>query len=203
MKQLLTTLRRTWRRWRRIRHRCGYGIHSPFAFGLVTGVIYEREAYYAYAPLHALRPQHTEALCERDDQLLFRLINYHQPRSCFVVGAHAELTMQYLKAGCCNCSFHHTDGAEALCEQHPTQFPPETDMLCLIGCDTWTEWAERALQSDGSRCMIVISDIDADKGHAWQHIIKNTRVRISFNLGHIGILCCEKRLNKQDFIIRY
>lgn len=203
MKQLLTTIRRTWRRWRRLRHRCGYGIHSPFAFGLVTGVVYEREAYYAYASLHALRPQHTQALCERDDQLLFRLINHHRPRSCFVVGAHTDLTMLYLKAGCRNCSFHHIDGAKVSSPTSRTLPLPEAEMICLIGCDAWSEWAERALPSDDSRCMIVVSDIDADKGRAWRHIIKDTRVRMSFDLGHIGIICCEKRLNKQDFIIRY
>ena len=32
----------------RVRHRRGYGIHSPFAFGFVTGVVYEDGAYYGY-----------------------------------------------------------------------------------------------------------------------------------------------------------
>ena len=31
----------------RFRKRCGYGIHSPFAFQFVTGVIYEKGAYFA------------------------------------------------------------------------------------------------------------------------------------------------------------
>lgn len=35
----------------RFRHRCGYGVHSPFAFGLITDVVYERRPYYAYANL--------------------------------------------------------------------------------------------------------------------------------------------------------
>ena len=35
----------------RFRHRCGYGVHSPFAFNFLTGVVYERTPYYAYARL--------------------------------------------------------------------------------------------------------------------------------------------------------
>ena len=35
----------------RFRHRCGYGVHSPFAFHLITGVIYEKTPYYKYAAL--------------------------------------------------------------------------------------------------------------------------------------------------------
>lgn len=37
----------------RFRHRCGYGVHSPFAFDLITNVIYERTPYYAYSSLEA------------------------------------------------------------------------------------------------------------------------------------------------------
>ena len=51
--------------------------------------------------------------------------------------------------------------------------------------------------------MIVISDIDTEGGSRWKHLIKNEQVRMSFDLGHIGIICCEKRLNKQDYIISY
>ena len=32
----------------RFRYRCGYGVHSPFAFSLITDVIYEKMPYYAY-----------------------------------------------------------------------------------------------------------------------------------------------------------
>ena len=35
----------------RFRHRCGYGVHSPFAFNLITQVIYENTPYYKYKDL--------------------------------------------------------------------------------------------------------------------------------------------------------
>lgn len=35
----------------RFRHRCGYGVHSPFAFNLITQVIYESTPYYKYKDL--------------------------------------------------------------------------------------------------------------------------------------------------------
>ena len=35
----------------RFRYRCGYGVHSPFAFSLITDVIYEKMPYYAYSSL--------------------------------------------------------------------------------------------------------------------------------------------------------
>ncbi|MBR6482524.1 MAG: hypothetical protein IKT26_04765, partial [Bacteroidaceae bacterium] len=79
----------------------------------------------------------------------------------------------------------------------------EAEMLCLIGGEDQWEWAEQALQAEHPRRMIVISDIDTEGGSRWKHLIKNEQVRMSFDLGHIGIICCEKRLNKQDYIISY
>lgn len=186
-----------------MRHRRGYGIHSPFAFQLVTGVIYEKEAFYAFEPLHAQRSKFPAALDEQDDQLLFRLINHHQPKTCLLAGPNTQLTLQYLEAGCRHCRFHHVEEPMTADRRLLPQHIAEADMLCLIGCNHWPEWANQALQTEHPHRMMVISGIDAENGRAWQQIIKNERVRVSFDLGHIGIICCEKRLNKQDYIISY
>ena len=44
-------VRRIWNWCRRFRHRCGYGVHSPSDFFLITSVIYEELPYYAYKAL--------------------------------------------------------------------------------------------------------------------------------------------------------
>ena len=65
----------------RIRHRRGYGIHSPWAYSFVRSVLLEPAHYYAYAELDKLYPWHLRWLlryplqCHR---LLFRLANYAQ-----------------------------------------------------------------------------------------------------------------------------
>ena len=46
---------RGWNWCCRFRHRCGYGVHSPSDFFLITFVVYERVAFYAYNLLHAKR----------------------------------------------------------------------------------------------------------------------------------------------------
>ena len=78
-------LSRCWHWLLRFRHRCGYGIHSPFAFGFVTGVIYERAVYYAYAELaHAYACAQQPPLRLKDYKLLFRLANFQRPDSCCI-----------------------------------------------------------------------------------------------------------------------
>ena len=78
----------------RFRHRRGYGIHSPFAFGLVTKVFYERGAFYAYAPLRKMRRQIAHDTTERGDRLMLRIINAFQPADCFIGGEQIQLTAQ-------------------------------------------------------------------------------------------------------------
>ena len=51
MNRILLALKRPFIWLYRFRHRCGYGVHSPFAFNLITHVIYESTPYYKYEEL--------------------------------------------------------------------------------------------------------------------------------------------------------
>ena len=84
----------------RFRHRCGYGIHSPFAFGFVTGVIYESGQYYAYAPLHRCFQEQKAAdgLRECDLRLLFRVANASGASSVWLSSSGSPLVEQYVRA---------------------------------------------------------------------------------------------------------
>ncbi|MBQ8192346.1 MAG: hypothetical protein IJZ45_11435, partial [Bacteroidaceae bacterium] len=101
---LIQTLKHPWVWLCRFRHRCGYGVHSPFAFNLITQVIYQRTPYYGYAELRAeekrLVPQkgrqwRYESM--KVKRLLFRLVNEVQPTTVFDVGTLAASAL-YLKA---------------------------------------------------------------------------------------------------------
>lgn len=99
MQPLFPTLRRGLRWLRRIGHCGGFGIQSPFAFNLVTRVVYEREAFYAYARLERTVDAAADGLRLRDARLLLRLANDHQPRTVLVVGRRTRAAEHYLRAG--------------------------------------------------------------------------------------------------------
>lgn len=88
----------------RFRYRCGYGVHSPFAFSLITDVIYEKMPYYAYDLLKAeqkkrITTQGWEKGIPRINRLLFRLVNKVQPATIIEVGqpSAASLYLQSAK----------------------------------------------------------------------------------------------------------
>ena len=83
----------------RFRYRCGYGVHSPFAFSLITDVIYEKMPYYAYS---SLKKEQKKMIRERGwtkgsqkvNRFLFRLVNKVQPATIIEVGRPSCLSPQ-------------------------------------------------------------------------------------------------------------
>ena len=81
--------------YRRISHRKGYGVHSPFVYTLITRVIEEDAAYYAYDKIEEKRETVKTALTGKQRhtlmplktaKLLFRIINKFKPRSILECG---------------------------------------------------------------------------------------------------------------------
>lgn len=99
-------VRNPWVWLRRFRHRCGYGIHSPFAYAFVSQVLYCPGHYYADARLYPLgeRLRHPRRTTIR--RLMFRLANYWQPEEiCAPASLH-----DYLHAGCHQAHLTENDG---------------------------------------------------------------------------------------------
>ena len=76
-------------RYRRSR---GFGIHSPFAYRFVTGVLREKAAYYAYDRIAAARQAAVDGGAEGvlplgSLQLLFRVVNYFNPSAVLQIGS--------------------------------------------------------------------------------------------------------------------
>lgn len=79
----------------------GFGIHSPFAFGFVAGVIREKCQYYAYeriANAHKLALNNTakrfrnRVISLKKAELLFRVTNYFNPQRILQIGTGYGLT---------------------------------------------------------------------------------------------------------------
>lgn len=186
-------LKRTWIWLCRIRHRRGYGIHSPFAFNLVKGVIYERAPFYAYSPLHQLRKGRDCHTSERDDKLLFRLINDHQPDTALLLCPETDIGADYLKAGCTKCQFY-TD-KDAI---HPDRFD-------FIYINKEHPSVEELISLTNSRTLVILRNIRRSEETLawWKSLQERQEIRVTFDLYEIGLAYTETRLNKQDYIINY
>ena len=105
MNRILLTLKRPFIWLSRVRHRCGYGVHSPFAFELITCLFYEKTPYYAYKELaqEEKKQKRNHGKGWRNEslkvkRLLFRLVNRIQPGTIIDFGTPSSSSL-YLQSG--------------------------------------------------------------------------------------------------------
>lgn len=205
MKRNCSSFRRFVRWIHRFRHRCGYGIHSPFAFNLVTGVIYESGEFYAYAPLRKWRNGRRDPLREKDNRLLLRLANAVQPENCLIVGEETEAARRYLAAGCRKSRILSLPQADPEALRATLDREPRIDIL-YVGPGAAAEAAvEQSLPKSTDRTLMIVAGIHNSPSAqaAWQRLVAEKRVRVTFDLYDFGLAFFESRLNKQDYVINY
>lgn len=107
---------------RKLRYRKGFGVHSPFAYDLITSVIEERCRYYSYNAIESflkksLYPDLDGAKLSRQKKierkkatLLFRLVNRFHPKTILEIGTSWGISSLYLNAS-------HSDVSQVCIEQ--------------------------------------------------------------------------------------
>lgn len=171
----------------RIRHRCGYGIHSPHAFALVTGVVYERGEYYAYKELDNLLPRWQVLLGGRQRKilrLLFRLANHARPQQMVLRNATPQ-QYAFAREGCRSAAIH-------------TGFPDEKAQFLLLN----DVEEQNVLCALDERSVLVLTALRRHLAY-WRTLQQDERVRQTFDLWDVGICVLDKKLTKEDYIINF
>jgi len=191
---------------RRFRKRCGYGVHSPFAFDLITNVIYEKDIYNGYL---AIEEQISEARIKQSrrerkiNRLLFRLANRFHPQT-IVESKKEKITSLYLCGARRNADFfllRENDEVQMLKEKN-------VDFVVMYreqNVDRMNSLFESLAGRTTSDSVFIICGI----GHSrkmkkfWQKVKTDSRVGITFDLYDIGILLFDKKKIKQDYIVNF
>ena len=169
---------------RRFRQRCGYGVHSPFAFDFITGVIYERGMFYAFKELDALLPWHVRTFNLRPRRLLrllFRLANYSEARKAAFLGSD-PLALAFMKAAIPQAEWS-------------TEYTEPTDLVYLS-----QPLAEGSLLPQAK--MIIVDDLLHNKA-TFEALKKDEHTTLSFDLYDIGIIMQGLKLNIAHYIVNF
>lgn len=171
----------------RVRHRCGYGVHSPFAFDFLTQVVYNRSAYYAYQELDLLHPALVAFLGLRPRKiarLLFRLANYQHPKTAVFIADNA-VNYAYVRAAVPSAKW---------CDEYG-----ENRQIDFAYID---RPAENILDAMAAGSMLVVGDLQHNKSF-WLQLKTDKRVTLTFDLYDVGIVFVGFPLNKQDYVINF
>lgn len=177
--------------------RKGCGIHSPFAFDLVTRLIFEKAPYYAYATL----PRENLKI----NRLLFRLVNYAQPHYLIEMGEQNGATTEYLRAAKQNV--HHCP-VDDLRQGIP--HIPRVDFLYVhySGSQDLALLKERCdecvrLAHSGSVFVLEGIHRNASMRSWWQEWVNSAQTGITFDLYELGILFFDRGKVKQHYTINF
>lgn len=215
---------------KRFRYRRGYGVHSPFAFGLITDVVYERLPYYAYDELKKVRrslPKRAKVCPERVDKLLFRLVNWHRPSGVLEVGTGAGMSLRYMAAGCMNARCVSLPGGDAselvegvtescgnvtvvdgpLMEtlHKELELEPKADFLHIAHTENYAQVFEEFFPHATEKTLVVIEGIydTPARREWWRKVVADERTGITFDLCEVGLVFFDHTKNKQHYIVNF
>ena len=200
-------LRRLWNWFKRFRYRCGYGVHSPSDFFLITSVVYESLPYYAYRELESSFSLESSSFYRRKvNRLLFRLVNYFQPAYLVNVAGKDDLAFRYMKAACTSMKTNNVrvhDMKKTL--QAVENIKGGVDMLHVGNTPFYSEVVEKMIAyMNTDACMIVGGIYTSEEKKKWWKQLKNDeRVRITFDLYDIGIVLFDSKRYKQNYIVNF
>ncbi len=206
----MSFVRRIWNWCLRFRHRCGYGVHSPSDFFLITSVIYESLPYYAYRELKAVSfPKGLPHYREKVNKLLFRLVNFYCPKTLLEVGEGNGSSIRYMRAA--RTSMVAVSMAGLKKEETMRQLEAElkrmgqVDFLHIGHTPYYKEVLELAFPYLNDASCVVAGGIYAskEKGCWWKQLTDDERVRITFDLYDIGLVFLDTKRYKQNFIVNF
>lgn len=207
---IFLTLKRPFVWLARIRYRCGYGVHSPFAFELITELIYERTPYYAYRQLadeqKKQAPVHGKGWnCEskKSNRLLFRLVNRCQPRTIVDAGVLSASSL-YLQAGKAQTEYLFASELSELFLEADT--PVDFLYLHHYRNPVFVEdvfWVCAARTTPKSVFVVHGIHYSRPMRALWKRLQADDRVGITFDLYDLGILFFDRTKIKQQYTVNF
>lgn len=166
-------------------------------------------------------------------QLLFRLVNYFQPKNILELGTSLGITTSYLRAGSLSSDVTTIEGCSETAaiakknweqlgynniSQHIGNFNdvlPEflktaqaVDFVFFDGNhrkQPTLDYFYRCLEKSHEKSVFVFDDIywSDEMKEAWEEIKANERVSVTIDLFFVGIVFFRKGQAKEDFVIRF
>lgn len=206
-------------------NRRGFGVHSPWAYDLITNVIEEKLPYYAYDDLYEYwekAPDFLPQYDEKTDQLLFRLVNALHPRTILEIGTGAGVSTGYLASVSSKIPCVTIDAPHPATQQVGKLFETFHNIRYLSGnvietlhdfldeesAIDFVHMAHTAFYADAykmllpklnPRSAIVVQGIKGRRAKWFESVLKSDETGVCFTKGSAGILFFDKKMYKQHY----
>lgn len=199
----------------------GYGIHSPFAFDLITNVIYSPHHFYAFFDIWETLSQNdiSPEYITRFNYLSFRLVHYLQAENILEINSGIGINSLFLTALSsrihCKCLEVETEKI-AVAGRLQEQTDRKWKMISsLSDCEGETYDAifvdlqgscipdiQTLLEMSHSNTFWVFGAIKKGIGKQfWNKIVLDERTRMTFDLKDTGIVFLRPDLSKANYLV--
>ena len=212
---------------RKLKHRKGYGVHSPFAYSVITEVIEEKLPYYAYRKMQSLYPSNGPVKF-KVATLLFRLANRFRARRIIEIGCDKGYTLLPLLMVDTRNTVHVVAGEELKrpTEQHLAFFggfmnrvsfidtlnalPDDyvADMIVANGIPAgmspadFVAWLQTHLSERG---LLFVRGIQPDHQFEayWDEICECDQIEVTMDLYDYGLAIRQPHFFKQHYVVAF
>lgn len=190
-----------WGVWaKRFRKRCGYGVHSPFAFNFITGVVFEKGHYYAFETLDNIYfPGFFQrfSYLRKRTHFLFRLANYVHPDYFVTDTSLSSPEIAYMKAACQYARWQKIDSQ--------TDFSAGKMLVYIDTSDVDSENSvNEALQNiteDSALLLKVHSNWERKK--YVERFVQSPICGVTFDLYDYLLVFFDRKLFKQHYVVNF
>lgn len=211
---------------RRFRYRRGYGVQSPFAYHVVSEIINGKGQYYAFAPLHRAYVEEHEGtkhlrcgknmlqlgcICglgrspwaEKHYRMLFRLMNFVQPRRALIPASGTNMLRQYMNAACAKADIATFESRRQF--ETEIQKQPPVGFVLIPSCEDMSTMVDLALRQMPQNGVLVLEDIHYSPvaRAVWKNLRSNPHAVLTFDLYYMGIAFLNPKYVKQNYIVNY
>jgi hypothetical protein len=167
----------------------GYGVHSPFAFGLITGVIRCPHAFYAFSDIRKALPQPNAVT--GFNHLSFRLVHHFQAENILEINPGNGINTRFLTAPSprVRCKTEASPG-----ERYDAIFVnvdknPLPDIPSLLSLSN-------------PNAFWVIHPVNKGAGKQfWTEIVQEEKARATFDAKETGIVFLRPDLHKKNYLV--
>lgn len=211
---------------RKLKNRKGYGVHSPFAFGIITEVIEEKLPYYAYQSMQRVYPSNGpipfKVAC-----LLHRLANRFKSRVILEVGCDGGYSLLPVGLSDSRNELYSVATSEAaeFAQKHLAWFKPvlnrtkfisniadlpkdlKIDMLIVNGLpnrdhEAFCTWVLSHVSEEG---VIFVKGIQPGRQHEdfWDCLCDYDEIHITMDMYDYGLAIRRPNFFKQHYIVSF